>query len=257
MVRCGQIKKGSEVFIFTDNAVMERTYIRGSSKSPKLHDLIVELRKLQMDGALIIHFIWIAGTRMIRQGTDALSRGLVTTRNMSVDRFLRSLPLNKTAFELQDNLQSQVKGWLEDDDWEFTETKDWFYNVFTNPKGSWVWCPPPALGRIAIDQLCEVKHMHPESRHIFLCPTLMEQEWGKALSKIADTRFTFGRKSCLWNKDLHEPLTIAFVCPLLSSAPWKVSRLPSLANWERRLFEMPHKDTVDVRDYMREFWMSH
>ena len=150
-----------------------------------------------------------------------------------------------------------MQGWLEDDDWEFTETKDWFYNVFTKPKGSWVWCPPPALGRIAIEQLCEVKHMHPESRHIFLCPTMMEEQWGKTLSKIADTRFTFGRRSCLWNKDLHEPLTIAFVCPLLSSAPWKVSRLPSLANWERRLFEMPHKDTVDVRDYMREFWMSH
>ena len=175
---------------------------------------------------------------------------------MAVDKFLRSLPLNKTAFELQENLQSKVKGWLVDNDWEFTVTKDWFHRVFTKPKGSWIWCPPPALGKIAIDQLCEVKHMHPESRHILLCPRMMEHQWGKALSKIADTRFTFGQRSCLWNKDLHEPLTIAFVCPLLSSAPWKVSRLPSLASWERRLLEMSHKNTADVRNYMREFWMS-
>ena len=73
MVRAGQIKEGSEVFIFTDNKVMERTYTKGLSKSRKLHNLIVALRKLQMEGRLIIHFIWIAGTCMILQGTDALS----------------------------------------------------------------------------------------------------------------------------------------------------------------------------------------
>ena len=174
---------------------------------------------------------------------------------MSVDKFLKSLPLNKTAFELQLNLRSKVEEWLVDEDWEFTGTKDWFHRVFTKPKGKWIWCPPPALVKIAVDQLCEVHHMHPGSSHIFLCPRLMEHQWGKALSRIADTRFTFARKSCLWNKDLHEPLTIAFVAPLLSSAPWKLSRLPSLAEWERRLLNMRHTNTEDVRDYMREFWV--
>ena len=75
IVKVGQIKKGSEVFIFTDNEVMEQTYTKGSSKSPKLHNLIVILQKLEMEGMLIIHFIWIADTRMILQGTDALSEG--------------------------------------------------------------------------------------------------------------------------------------------------------------------------------------
>ena len=40
MVGTGQIPKGSEVFVFTDNFVMEATYMRGSSKSSKLHDLL-------------------------------------------------------------------------------------------------------------------------------------------------------------------------------------------------------------------------
>ena len=71
-VKTGQIRKGSEVFICTDNRVMERIYTKGSSKSPKLHDLIVELQQLQMEGILIIYFIWIAGTRMISKGTIAL-----------------------------------------------------------------------------------------------------------------------------------------------------------------------------------------
>ena len=108
MVKAGQIKKGSEVFSFTNNEVMERTYTKGSSKNPKLHDLIVVLWKLQMEGMLIIHFIWISGTRMILQGTDAFSRGEVSTSEMSVDKFLESLPLNKTAFVLQGNLRSKV-----------------------------------------------------------------------------------------------------------------------------------------------------
>ena len=93
---------------------------------------------------------------------------------MAVDKFLRSLPLNQTAFELQKNLRNKVEEWLVDDDWEFTVTEDWFHKVFTKPKGSWIWCNPPALGKIAVELLCEVKHMHPESTHIFLCPMLME-----------------------------------------------------------------------------------
>ena len=88
MVRTGHIPRGSEVFVFTDNFVMEATYMRGSSKSSKLHDYIVELRKLEMEGNFIIHFIWIAGKRMIQQGTDALSRGKVSTGSMSSEKFL-------------------------------------------------------------------------------------------------------------------------------------------------------------------------
>ena len=84
-----------------------------------------------------------------------------------------------------------MEGWLVDDDWEFTDIKDWFHKVFNKPKGGWVWCPPLALGEIAVELLCEVKYMHPESRHVFLCPTLMKQQWGRMLSKVANTRFTF------------------------------------------------------------------
>ena len=191
---------------------------------------------------------------MIAQGTDTLSRGAVLTSSMVVEQLLRSLPLNQTALELQRNLRTQVEGWLEDDDWEFTDTKDWFHKVFTRPKGSWVWCPPPALGKIAVELLCEVKHMYPESRYVFLCPTLMEQHWGRILSRVADTRFTFKLKSCLWNKTLHKPLMIAFIAILLSSAPWKLSQHAILAKWEYFLCKMQHSNTEVVQDHIREFW---
>ena len=74
-LKSGRIEQGSEVFICTDNAVAESTYFKGSSKSSKLHELIVDLRRLEMEGDLIVHFLWISGKRMIKQGTDGLSRG--------------------------------------------------------------------------------------------------------------------------------------------------------------------------------------
>ena len=230
--------------------------MKGLSKSPKLYDLIVELPELEMEGKLIIHFIWIAVTRMIAEGTIFLSRGAVSTSNMALENFLRSLPLNQMAFALQRNLRSQVEDWLADDNWEFTDTKNWFHKVFTKPKGSWVWCPPLALGKITVELLCEVKHMYSESRHVFLCRTLMEQQWGRMLPRVADACFTFKRKSCLWNRALHKPLTIAFITPLLSSDPWKLSRHAHLSEWEHSLGNMRHSNTKVVRDYMRKLWVS-
>ena len=88
MVKSSHIKEGSEAFVFTDNEVMEQIYVKSLSKSPKLHDLIVELRKLEMEGRLIFCFVWIASTRMIAQGTDALSRGEVLTSSKAIKKFL-------------------------------------------------------------------------------------------------------------------------------------------------------------------------
>ena len=100
MIMTGQIKKGSDVFIFTGYAMIERTYTKGSSRSHKLHDLIVELQKLKMEGILIIHFILITGTQIIYQQTDTFSREKVSTSSMAVKKSWRSLMLNQTAFDL-------------------------------------------------------------------------------------------------------------------------------------------------------------
>ena len=99
MVATCQIPNGLEVFVFMNNKVMESTYLRGSSKSSKLHNFIVQLQNLEMEGKFIIHFIWIAGKRMIDQGTDVLPQGEDLTGSISAKKFLTLLPLNETAFE--------------------------------------------------------------------------------------------------------------------------------------------------------------
>ena len=65
-----------EVFICTDNEVTEKAFYKGSSKSPKLFDLVLRLRLLQQYAHFKLHVVHVVGSRMIKQGTDGLLRGL-------------------------------------------------------------------------------------------------------------------------------------------------------------------------------------
>ena len=255
LIDADEISRGTEVFICTDNAVAESTYFKGSSKSSPLHNLIVELKRLEMEGWLIIHFIWIPGTRMIAHGTDGLSRGDTSSGVMGGTEFLSLLPLNESALDRQPTVKSDVLSWMNcPSEWTFATTEDWFGSVFDEPNGSWIWSPPPCLARVAIDQLCEVKHMFPKSKHIFVCPALMTGYWRKSLGKISDAMFTLRSGSVIWKKEMLEPLTIAFVCPLLHSAPWRVRRMEFVDEWQSKLRTLSYSSRTNVRNHMRQFW---
>ena len=186
-----RIQKGSEVFVVTDNFVAEATFFKGSAKSPLLHELIVKLRKLEMEGQLIITFTWLSGKRMIAQGTDGLSRGDFSSGVMQGKAFLDFFPLNETAFQLHKPLREVVLSWVHPHvGWEVATMEDWFDGVFKQPYGRWIWSPPPCLAKIAVEQLCKVKHIFPDSQHVFVCPSVMTGYWRKKLGKIADSMFT-------------------------------------------------------------------
>ena len=121
LIASGEIERGSEIFLFTDNEVAERTYFRGSSHSSDLHQMILE----EMRGELVVHFIWISGRRMITQGTDGLSRADVSSGVMGGAKFLDFLPLNETAFERQNNLEGYVTSWV-DNKWKVATAENWF-----------------------------------------------------------------------------------------------------------------------------------
>ena len=67
--------QGKEVFLCTDNMVLESIATTGSSKSEALFDLLVRLHCMSMRFKCNVRFIHVAGTRMSSQGTDGLSRG--------------------------------------------------------------------------------------------------------------------------------------------------------------------------------------
>jgi hypothetical protein len=132
LIREGKLKPGLELFVFTNNLVAERTYYKGSLSSPKLHQMILELRKMEMLGQSIIHFIWISGKRMITQGSDGLSRGDFSSGVMSGQHFLKHLPLDEGAFDRQTDLKSKLKACLPASDWKFASTEDWFTKFSRN-----------------------------------------------------------------------------------------------------------------------------
>jgi hypothetical protein len=209
---------------------------------------------MEMEGELIIHFVWIAGKRMIAQGTDGLSRGELSSGGMMGEDFLKYLPLNETAFEREPWLKSRIQGWVGTKDWKVATASDWFHGVFQDTNGAWIWAPPPVLAKIAVEQMCKAKHIFPNSKHVFVCPSLMTGYWRKQLGKLADTMITIAEgKEGVWTKEMYEPLTVAFVCPLLSARPWKAGRLDRVSNWERNMCKVQWTDTGAIRNHMRQF----
>ena len=118
----------------------------------------------------------------------------------------------------------------------------------------WIWCPPPCLAKIAVEQLCKVKHVLSDSQHIFICPALMTGYWRKKLGKLVDTMFSLKAGCFAWPSDMYESLTIAFVKPFLPSPPWKVRHLPEMDKWERSVSALQWTGSVDFRRHMRKFW---
>jgi hypothetical protein len=71
------VLQGASMYLFTDNSAVEGALFKGNTPSRKLFNLIVRFRKVQMacDAEVIVSHV--AGTRMIAQGTDGVSRGLL------------------------------------------------------------------------------------------------------------------------------------------------------------------------------------
>ena len=84
----------------------------------------------------------------------------------------------------------------------------------------------------------------------------MRGYWLKTLGKVSDSVFSFKAGLSIWDVDMFEPLTIAFVKPLLIRPPFRVGRLPGVGEWESKLSDMQWKNSWLVRNHMQKFWMS-
>jgi hypothetical protein len=169
---------GCEVFLYTDNQTAEGSYFWGTSKSRALFELIVTLYKLQMQFDFILHVVWIAGTRMIQQGTDGLSRGEengLATCGMSVGGMV---PLHLSATERSAMLEDCICGWEDTGrKLEVLELRGWF--ILAHQLGSFGWFPAPVAADAAIDKFCDALHKRPNCFHVFAIPLLMTNRWRK------------------------------------------------------------------------------
>ena len=238
--------KGIELFLFTDNITAEAAFFKGSSKSRKLFELVLELRQLEITAACKINFIHVSGTRMIAQGTDGLSRGDLNEGVMKGDQLSSFIPLHLSALARQPDLRAWILSFVipsnPREEIIFLDYEGWFERAHDivggekNGDGVWmpryttstyVWTPPPAATQIAVEQLRRARLKREASTHVVVVPRLMSPEWRKQLFKVADLciELPFDK---IWTKaEQHEPLTLAVVFPFLSHSPWQLKRTPA------------------------------
>jgi hypothetical protein len=161
--------------MFTDNQTAESAFWKGHSSSPKLFDLVLRLRKLEMTHGIILHVIHVSGKRMIAQGTDGLSRADHSTGVMQGRDIRDWIPLHRSALEREPRVVDWSSDVTKGMDFRTLAPDDWF--AARHEFGNFIWAPPPAATDVVVEQLGKAMLRRPESMHILIVPRLMAGRW--------------------------------------------------------------------------------
>jgi hypothetical protein len=264
--------EGREIFLFTDNMVSESIASKGSSTSKPLYDLVVRVYKLEMKRQCNIHFIHVAGTRMIAQGTDGLSRGEMYEGVMNGKAMLTFVPLHQSAVERSPALKDWIESWasqVRDEPLEFLDPEGWFERGHDmaggrlNADGVWMpsyqpgtmlWAPPPGAARQVISEIRQARQKRQTSMHVFVCLRLMFDEFRRNFYKSADLVLTIEAGICdWWPAEMHESLIIGIFFPYLSRCPWELRKTQLMVGMEWKMRQMFKEDPGAARDLLSEF----
>ena len=115
-----------EIFIFTNNSTAEAAFWKGSSKSRKLFELVLELKELEFRNDFILHVVLVSGKWMIEQGTDGLSRGDHSQGVMVGKPMIEFFPLNLSAYQRSNLLKLWLEQVLKGLNFKWLTPKGWF-----------------------------------------------------------------------------------------------------------------------------------
>ena len=87
-------------------------------------------------------------------------------------------------------------------------------------EGTCVWSPPPAAAEPPLEELRKVWHQRTSSTHIVLIPRLLTPAWRKHFNKVSDIILSLPVMHPAWPANMHEPLTVGIVFPLIRYQPW-------------------------------------
>ena len=262
--------EGAEVFMFTDNSTVESCAVKGTSSSPKLLTLVVRLRAMTTLHGIKLHIFHVAGTRMIAQGTDGVSRGYLALGVMAGESMSSFIPIHQSAIERSESLAEWLKGWCGDDAM-FLSPMEWFseghdIGGWTTDKGSgidypilkegrtYVWSPPPFAADIALAEMRKARIKRQKSSHVFVCPRLCSPLWMKQLYKASDVVFEIPSGTPGWPVTMHEPLLIGLLFPFLRHLPWQLRGTPKMHAMGRDLRCLLKDTDLDPRNFLRKFW---
>jgi hypothetical protein len=259
----------TEVFLFTDSSTTESAYYKGSSSSRKLHGLVLKLHKLQLAFRIIVHLIHVSGKRMIAQGTDGCSRGVLMEGVMAGHDMLSFVDLAKTATERSPDLLEWIRSWTMQDQLEPLTPEQWFveghgisgghldsHGVWTpdheGPGNIHLWAPQPAVADAVLEELLKARHKRTNTFHVIVIPRLMSPRWRRLFHKVSDLHFVVPAGTSYWPSHMYEPLWIGIVLPFVPYRPWQLKRAPLLVELARKLCEVCQESDVSTRNILRK-----
>ncbi len=243
-----------ELWLFTDNSTAESCFFRGRSLAKLLHELVLQFRKAEVRYGFTLHVVHVAGTRMIAQGTDGLSRGILLEGVVRGEDMLSFVDLLRSAMERHPQLLEFALSWVEPvlgpckvlsvDEW-FQEgqgitggTREvggiWTPLHATEGK-AYIWAPPPIIANVALKECAKAIHKRTGAYHILLIPCLYSPLWMRLFYKLSDFVFKIPPGSHHWPTSMHKPLFVGIALPLLPRNPWSLRGTPLLVGLERQL----------------------
>ena len=170
---------GTTLFYFTDNTATYYIGASGSSASPELHKLIMQIRNYELLLECRLQVIHIPGKMMIRQGTDGLSRGIwAGAHHEPVDqqdftaKLLGPAPPNPDhVYRCTRALGLGMKRWIQSP-WRSPLARGSLLHKFT------VHYPPPELAQQTIIYLLEAWVESPEDTGaLVIVPRVIPAFW--------------------------------------------------------------------------------
>jgi hypothetical protein len=261
----------SMVFFYTDNSTVESCLYKGNSSSSKLFELMVRMRKLEMTHNARIIVSHVSGKRMIKEGTDGVSRGQLREGVTAGESMLSFIPSNEDPLDRAPKLKSWIQSWAGESA-EFLSPEGWFErghdhrggsedtNGYWRPrivKGTFIWTLPPGAAEAALEELRKARLKRQRSTHIVVCPRLMTPEWMKQLYKVSDLVLSVPAGTAdYWPDDMCEPLIIGLVFPFIDRHPWQLRSTPKMFAMARKMRGLFATKDVAAGNILRKFLLE-
>jgi hypothetical protein len=259
----------AELWLFTDNSTAESCFAKGSSTSELLHELILKLRKLEMEVDLKLHLVHVAGTRMIAQGTDGLSRGMMCEGVMAGKDMLEYIDIARCSIERHPGIAEFIRKITGVSTLKPLSVEEWFVEGhgivggYRDQHQMWIpshapnnqiywWDPPPVVADVALEEALKAKHKWSDAIHIFTIPRLCSPTWTRLFHKMSDFVVKLPVGSTHWPAGLHEPLFVGFSLPYIRYYPWSLRGTPVLVEMERNMHEVLGAGESDGGDILRQ-----
>ena len=257
---------GAFVVLATDNKTVESCLYKGNSSSPKLYELILRFKALELRTGSRFIVSHVSGERMKKQGTDGLSRGSMSEGVAAGQSMLGFCPWHISALERNSQLKDWIVSWAGKDA-EFLSPEQWFHrghdlikgtklNGFYWPgvkPGTFVWSPPPGAADVAVEELRKARLKRQQSVHVMVIPKLMTTMWQKQFYKAMDAVIEISPDNLFWSKSELEPLFLGICLPYASHFPWIVRNTPKAYQVGRDVRRLLPEQDLAARNILRKF----